>query len=62
MPFIIVSGTISEETAIEAMKAGASDYLANAMDFYLDRKYGRPFERYGLEQVAITGFQEAGGL
>ena len=25
---------------------GASDYLANAMDFYLDRKYGRPFERY----------------
>ncbi len=27
VPFIIVSGTISEETAIEAMKAGASDYL-----------------------------------
>lgn len=25
---------------------GASDYVANAMDFYLDRKYGRPFERY----------------
>lgn len=24
----------------------ASDYLANAIDFYLDRKYGRPFERY----------------
>lgn len=27
VPFIIVSGTISEETAIEAMKSGASDYL-----------------------------------
>ncbi|MDQ3068457.1 MAG: response regulator [Acidobacteriota bacterium] len=27
VPFIIVSGTISEETAIDAMKAGASDYL-----------------------------------
>src|SRR5688500_2087523 len=27
VPFIIVSGTISEEMAIEAMKAGASDYL-----------------------------------
>jgi putative two-component system response regulator len=27
VPFIIVSGTISEDAAIEAMKAGASDYL-----------------------------------
>jgi penicillin-binding protein 2 len=24
----------------------ASDYVGNAMDFYLDRKYGRPFERF----------------
>ena len=27
IPFIIVSGTIGEEQAVEAMKAGASDYL-----------------------------------
>lgn len=27
IPFIIVSGTIGEERAVEAMKAGASDYL-----------------------------------
>ena len=27
IPFIIVSGTIGEETAVEAMKAGAHDYL-----------------------------------
>src|SRR4030042_5935520 len=27
LPFIIVSGTIGEETAVEAMKAGAYDYL-----------------------------------
>lgn len=27
VPFIIVSGTIGEETAVEAMKAGAHDYL-----------------------------------
>jgi PAS domain S-box-containing protein len=27
IPLIIVSGTIGEETAVEAMKAGASDYL-----------------------------------
>ncbi len=26
-PFIIVSGTIGEETAVEAMRAGANDYL-----------------------------------
>jgi signal transduction histidine kinase/CheY-like chemotaxis protein len=27
LPFLIVSGTIGEETAVEAMKAGAHDYL-----------------------------------
>jgi DNA-binding NtrC family response regulator len=27
LPFILVSGTIGEETAVEAMKAGAQDYL-----------------------------------
>jgi diguanylate cyclase (GGDEF)-like protein/PAS domain S-box-containing protein len=27
IPFILISGTIGEETAVEAMKAGASDYL-----------------------------------
>lgn len=27
IPFIVVSGTIGEETAVEAMKAGANDYL-----------------------------------
>jgi membrane peptidoglycan carboxypeptidase len=29
----------------------ASDYLATAMDFYLDRKYGRPFERYSTPRT-----------
>ena len=27
LPFIIVSGAIGEETAVEAMKAGANDYI-----------------------------------
>ncbi|MGH2399569.1 MAG: GAF domain-containing protein, partial [bacterium] len=27
LPFILVSGTVGEETAVEAMKAGASDYV-----------------------------------
>ena len=30
IPFILVSGTIGEEIAVEAMKAGASDYLMKA--------------------------------
>jgi len=30
IPFILISGTIGEETAVEAMKAGASDYLMKA--------------------------------
>jgi signal transduction histidine kinase len=28
IPFIVVSGTVSEETAVEAMKAGAHDFMA----------------------------------
>ena len=27
IPFILISGTIGEETAVDAMKAGASDYI-----------------------------------
>jgi len=27
IPFIIISGTVGEETAVEAMRAGADDYL-----------------------------------
>jgi len=27
IPFIVVSGTVGEETAVEVMKAGAQDYL-----------------------------------
>src|SRR5258706_385013 len=27
LPFLVVSGTIGEETAVETMKAGAHDYL-----------------------------------
>jgi len=30
LPFIVVSGKIDEPTAVEAMKAGASDYVAKA--------------------------------
>ena len=29
LPFIVVSGTISDETAVECMKQGAADYLLN---------------------------------
>ncbi len=46
IPFIIVSGTIGEETAVEAIKKGASDYLlkdrlgrlGNAIHLAIDQK------------------------
>src|SRR4051794_37304444 len=30
VPFILISGTVGEETAVECMKAGAHDYLMKA--------------------------------
>ncbi len=30
LPFIVVSGTVSEETAVETMRAGANDYLSKS--------------------------------
>lgn len=30
LPFILVSGKVGEETAVEAIKAGANDYILNA--------------------------------
>ncbi|MDB6165025.1 MAG: Response regulator receiver modulated diguanylate cyclase/phosphodiesterase, partial [Lacunisphaera sp.] len=49
IPFIIVSGTIGEETAVEAMKLGAADYLLKdrlarlgaAINHALERSRGR---------------------
>jgi len=49
IPFIVVSGTIGEETAVELMKAGAHDYLmkdnlarlAPAVKRELDEAHGR---------------------
>lgn len=32
LPFIIVSGTIWEDTAVEAMKAGAHDYIKRTLN------------------------------
>ena len=40
VPFIIVSGTIGEDTAVAAMRAGASDYLSKA-NLELDELFAR---------------------
>lgn len=60
IPFIIISGTIGEETAVEAMKAGAHDYvMKNNMQRLLPaieremRESKNRFERKLLEQQYI---------
>jgi PAS domain S-box-containing protein len=57
IPFILVSGTVGEETAVEAMKHGITDYLlkdrigrlGNAVERALDQKQLRA-ERQRMEQ------------
>jgi two-component system, cell cycle sensor histidine kinase and response regulator CckA len=49
IPFVVVSGSVGEETAVEAMRAGASDYvlkdklvrLAPALERELEQRQGR---------------------
>lgn len=59
IPFILVSGTIGEEKAVEAMKAGAHDYimkgrysrLAPAMERELREAANRGEQRRGMEAL-----------
>src|SRR5687767_11525017 len=59
VPFIIVSGTISEETAIEAMKAGASDYLTKGrlarLVPVIERELRQAQERRARRQLEAEG-------
>ena len=59
VPFIIVSGTISEETAIEAMKAGASDYLTKGrlarLVPVIDRELRQAEERRSRRRLEAEG-------
>ena len=45
LPIIIVSGTIGEEIAVEAMRCGASDYLVKGNLARRIRPTSRPFHR-----------------
>lgn len=59
IPFVIVSGTIGEETAVEAMKKGAADYLLKdrlarlgpAIDHALDQQQARKILRESEEHI-----------
>jgi PAS domain S-box-containing protein len=53
VPFIIVSGTIGEETAVEAIKNGAADYL-------LKDRLGRlgPAVAHAIEEAKLRGAAE----
>jgi DNA-binding NtrC family response regulator len=44
IPFIIVSGTIGEETAVDAMRQGATDYLLKGWLARLGPAIGRALE------------------
>ena len=45
LPFILISGTVGEEIAVESIKAGASDYLSKP--FSLDELLARVRARTG---------------
>jgi PAS domain S-box-containing protein len=49
-PFIIVTGTISEETAVECMKQGADDYLLKDRLARLAEAVRRALEKHGLQK------------
>ncbi len=61
IPFIIVSGTIGEDTAVAAMKEGASDYLitdrrarlGSAVSNALDKKRLHAAERRAIDQLRL---------
>jgi signal transduction histidine kinase len=62
LPFLIVSGAIGEQTAVEAMKAGAHDYimkdnlarLAPAIDRELREAASRRERRQAVEQLQLS--------
>src|SRR5438105_3845804 len=62
IPFIFVSGTIGEETAVEAMKAGANDYvmkenlarLAPALERELGQAVIRAKHRQAQEDLEVS--------
>ncbi len=50
LPFIVVSGKIGEETAVEAMKAGATDYIMKNNLGRLGPAIKRELEEYKIKQ------------
>lgn len=64
IPFIVVSGTIGEDTAVECLKAGAHDYFVKGRLFRLNSAIMRELEdletrraRYKAEQDAENSYQ-----
>jgi sigma-B regulation protein RsbU (phosphoserine phosphatase) len=65
LPFVIVTGSINEETAVECIKRGADDYvtkthllgLPHAVRNALEKKRLERAERAGLEKIRLTAQQ-----
>jgi len=51
IPFILISGTVGEETAVEAMKLGASDYILKDRTARLGQAVERVLEESRLRSV-----------
>ncbi len=59
IPFILVSGTISEETAIDAIKQGAADYVPKDRLARLGSVVARALEQKQLREAKRTADQAA---
>jgi signal transduction histidine kinase len=65
LPFILVSGTIGEDIAVQAIKAGANDYLLKDRLTRLPAAVGRAIEEselrrdYGRSRVALAFLAQA---
>lgn len=59
LPFIVISGTIGEETAVETMRLGASDYLLKGHLARLQTSVVRALERSRLRREQLAARQAA---
>ena len=62
IPFILISGTVGEETAVEAMKHGATDYLLKDRISRLGTAVGRALEQKRLRDEHKKTEQSLGQL
>lgn len=58
IPFILISGTVGEDTAVEAMKHGASDYLLKDRIARLGKSVEQALEQKSMREAAKRADEE----